>query len=1077
MNKYVSFLYHNHLNDVIELCLKRLKEGNHFISFSIFPIFTESKELLKNEVEYFLNALMKNQGIDEIRMLISEMQLGNRSFKPDLTDIQSILYNRKFILLDFLNNYTKDAEELIRLVKDIEKSFHDQEMYAVASMEEFRKKALDKFKLLFDNTESLAHLAHCELDYIKGTIKCSKEFYEIFGIAHQTKLSFDLLKHMTIYENGFDPFSETLTQKFTDGKPNFHEFKVRRNDQEIRTIYSEDFPLEDNEGKIIGLRRVVQDVTQLRNLESEIGKEESLLKRIFENLPILIGIYDVDENRLVYANYATRELFEFASEYIYESKFTTVIENILTHEDKGKLHNSILEYPDTNEDSYPALEYKVILPNNRNIWFYFKAIVFKRENEHVKEVLISAVDITSLKETEEKLKLNEEKLILAQKIAKVGSYDWNIEKGTSIISEDLVEIYGLPSGTKSFHYPEFIKIVRSDFQPKMNENMNQIINGTMDFLEDEIVIVMPNKSEKDVLSKSHIYRNSLGHPYRVIGTIMDITSIKENERKIEKKNKELQQAYVNLESIQNKLEENNIELERRVANRTQELKNINERYEVFIKQSSIGLCRFEFKDITFIDTTLSIQEQVELISKHIHIAEVNDCLVNILGVENQQKLIGHRLREFVEISDQHLNLKIQKAIQSDYKIREIEALGKHTKEKPVYLHMKIEGVVENGKLIRAWGIITDISARKYSEIALRESEHRYKTLSEAIPGFTWTALPDGKNDYINKRWFDYTGASYEKSRDWKWLEFIHPDEVEITLTRWKNCLESGDIYENEYRIRRFDGIYRWYQVRAIPIKNNNDKITKWIGIQTDIDDKKRSEEKLKQQNEDLDNFIYMVSHDLKAPVSNIEGLVSVMHGLLDEKNINKEGITDILKMIESSIGKFRNNLFELIEIAKSQKTSTENSEDIYLANILKEVKAMLEEPIKKYNAIIKEDFSEIPTIKFAKKNLQSILHNLISNAIKYHSPNRIPEIFINTRLEENYIVLSVKDNGLGLEKEQADKIFSEFKRLHKDVEGSGVGLYLVKRIITNSGGKIEVESENGKGSVFKVYFKSNNQKA
>ncbi|MBO9703283.1 MAG: PAS domain-containing protein, partial [Sporocytophaga sp.] len=392
MNNYLSYLYHNHLNDVVELCLKRLYEGNNFISFSIFPDKTESKELLKNEVEKFLIVLMKNQVIDEIETLFSELKSGKLTFQSGIEDIQSIFHNRKFILLNFLNSYTKDAEEIIRIVKDIEKFFHNQEMYAIASMEEFHKKALNECQLLFDNTESLAHLAHCEFNYNTGTIKCSNEFYEIFGITHHTKLSFDHLKNMTIYENGFDPFSETLTQKFKDGKPNLHEFKIKRNDQEIHTIYSKDFPLEDKEGKVIGIRRLVQDVTQVRNIEGKIKKEERLLKRIFENLPIYIGIFDVEEGRLVYANQNARELFQFASEDIYNSKFTNVIENIVAPEDKEKLQNRLLAYPYATEDSLPPLEYKVILPNGKNIWFYTKAIVFKREDDKVKEILMSAVD-------------------------------------------------------------------------------------------------------------------------------------------------------------------------------------------------------------------------------------------------------------------------------------------------------------------------------------------------------------------------------------------------------------------------------------------------------------------------------------------------------------------------------------------------------------------------------------------------------------------------------------------------------------------------------------------------------------
>ena len=114
---------------------------------------------------------------------------------------------------------------------------------------------------------------------------------------------------------------------------------------------------------------------------------------------------------------------------------------------------------------------------------------------------------------------------------------------------------------------------------------------------------------------------------------------------------------------------------------------------------------------------------------------------------------------------------------------------------------------------------------------------------------------------------------------------------------------------------------------------------------------------------------------------------------------------------------------------------------------------------------------QVPEIPFSKKNLRSILFNLLSNAVKYRSPDRDLEIAIRTEQSEHFIILSIQDNGLGLDPNNINDIFLKFNRKHDHVEGTGIGLYLIERIITNAGGKIEVESELGKGSVFRVYLK------
>jgi signal transduction histidine kinase len=132
----------------------------------------------------------------------------------------------------------------------------------------------------------------------------------------------------------------------------------------------------------------------------------------------------------------------------------------------------------------------------------------------------------------------------------------------------------------------------------------------------------------------------------------------------------------------------------------------------------------------------------------------------------------------------------------------------------------------------------------------------------------------------------------------------------------------------------------------------------------------------------------------------------------------------------------------------------------------------MKEEIAHCSGQIRLDLS-IDKINFSRKNLRSIVYNLINNAIKYRAPDRNPEVFIKTeKADGNFIVLRVLDNGLGISSENISKIFNMFKRLHDHVEGSGIGLYIVKRIIDNSGGRIIVNSEVGKGSEFSVYLKA-----
>ncbi|CAN5248691.1 hypothetical protein BH23BAC1_BH23BAC1_48600 [soil metagenome] len=233
----------------------------------------------------------------------------------------------------------------------------------------------------------------------------------------------------------------------------------------------------------------------------------------------------------------------------------------------------------------------------------------------------------------------------------------------------------------------------------------------------------------------------------------------------------------------------------------------------------------------------------------------------------------------------------------------------------------------------------------------------------------------------------------------------------------------------------------------------------------------RKNEELTKINTDLDNFIYTASHDLKAPVSNIEGLINHLKVELEENKPLNDNLEQIFNMITKSVNRFRITLRDLTEIGKIQKNLQEDEEEINIEELIEEAKLVLANLITISLAEVHFTTQIMPVIKFSSQNLRSIVYNLISNAIKYRSYDRDPIIKISCDKQENMFILKVEDNGLGIKQENISKMFEMFKRLHSHVEGTGIGLYLVKRIMENSGGKIQVESEEGKGTIFTLFFK------
>jgi signal transduction histidine kinase len=247
-------------------------------------------------------------------------------------------------------------------------------------------------------------------------------------------------------------------------------------------------------------------------------------------------------------------------------------------------------------------------------------------------------------------------------------------------------------------------------------------------------------------------------------------------------------------------------------------------------------------------------------------------------------------------------------------------------------------------------------------------------------------------------------------------------------------------------------------------------ITEYTLLQEEL--KKRNKELLKTNN-DLDNFIYTASHDLRSPITNIEGLLHTLKATLkSERTDTLHEADDILEMIDKTINKFKRTIVDLTEISKVQRTDEEDIHTINCLEIIEDVLFSIQDKVTDSGARISIDTSACNQLIFSTKNFKSIVYNLLSNAIKYRHPNRVSEIKIFTKQLNDAVLLSIEDNGLGISPAHLPKLFSMFKRFHTHVEGTGIGLYIIKRIIDNAGGEIEVQSELNKGTTFNVYFKA-----
>jgi two-component system CheB/CheR fusion protein len=393
-----------------------------------------------------------------------------------------------------------------------------------------------------------------------------------------------------------------------------------------------------------------------------------------------------------------------------------------------------------------------------------------------------------------------------------------------------------------------------------------------------------------------------------------------------------------------------------------------------------------------------------------------------------------------------------------------------------------------GVLTKYYGTWTDIQQQVITEFErldvkeqLEESEARFRLLADAMPQIVFTADSTGNINYFNERWSEYTGYTFEETRNWGWGPVLHPEDLQYTIDRWKHSIDTGELYEIEYRLKSGrDGSYRWHLGRAIPVAQNIGKGTRWFGTNTDIHEVKMMTEELllakqhaESANQIKSRFLANMSHEIRTPLGVIIGFTDLLKDHIDDR-VEATNYIDRIGTNAKQLGSLIDEILDLSKIEADRLEAERLVVDLKL--LLEDVFASMK-MMARDKGLSFETAWNSPVLNHVVTDLtrlRQILINVIGNAIKFTERGKVSVLLSESSSKESRMLeVRVTDTGIGLDEEQISRIFQPFMQADSSVTrrygGTGLGLALSKRLARVLGGDLILEkTASGEGSTFTI---------
>jgi PAS domain S-box-containing protein len=375
-----------------------------------------------------------------------------------------------------------------------------------------------------------------------------------------------------------------------------------------------------------------------------------------------------------------------------------------------------------------------------------------------------------------------------------------------------------------------------------------------------------------------------------------------------------------------------------------------------------------------------------------------------------------------------------------------------------------------GRIIRWYGTNTDIDDRK-------EAEGRLRLVIDTLPALVWSKLPDGSADFLNQRFREYTGLSVEEGLGWGWMNAFHPEDR--AEEEWRAAFAAGEPFEKEARLRRADGVYRWFLLRAAPLRDERGNVVKWYGTTTDIEDRRRAEEALQEAQDKLAHvtrtqamgeLAAAIAHEVNQPLTAIVTNANFSLRQLKGSTAN----LDELRTAITEIGNDATRASAVISRIRGLlvKGSPRRME-LDINKVIQEVITLLRNELTRNHVSLRTDFaSNLAPVSGDPVQLQQVLINLVVNAIEAMRlyPDRTRELRIRSAKNAHGILVQVQDSGPGIKPELVDGIFEPF--FTTKAEGIGMGLAISRSIIESHGGQLSLVSAS-RGALFQFILPVN----
>jgi PAS domain S-box-containing protein len=779
--------------------------------------------------------------------------------------------------------------------------------------------------------------------------------------------------------------------------------------------------------------------------------------------------------------------------------------------------------------NYYENEYTIDLPGNDFVCFNINYHPAKNNDGEVVGILVSSKNITERKKREEQLRISDERFHLIAKATSDAVWDYDVVRSQIYFNESFTKYFGHHPGEWENGYNLWEKHIHPDDRERVMAKINATIKGSDTHWEDEYRFVTNDASIVYVYDRGMILRNDAGDAIRMIGSMQDVTRLKQNEMTIamsEHRFRSLVQSGADIIWIVDP-EANYVYVSPTVQQLGYEVKDmLGKNAFTFIHPDDIelakGLLASLFHTRKIVTPPIRVRDAnnewrwVETVATNLlDDPAVNGIVVNsrdITEKKRKDEVLEKALNDLNKIMDSSVDvivvtdndnkyIQVSAAAEAVWGYSPGELIGKSCFElihpDDIRHTHTVTGKVMEGKDITnfqnryirkdgtvvpliwsarwdkqekvMYAIARDASEKLEAETAIRKSEAMFRTISENFPNGVVAILDkDLRFLYMAGKEMEAVGLSASYFTDTLYNRHFPDDDLMIRSG-------ADRVFNGETVVSELKFMGRNYLVSSVPLYEEDGAIERILVVAQNISQQKNTQKEkellineLTRNVQDLRQFSYITSHNLRAPISNLIGIMS----LIDIDTIQDKDTRFLVEKFKESTYILNETVNDLLNILLIKNNVAVKKEMFSLSQVWQDVCTSVSNQIQKAGARIDVDFSHGDEVEFNKSYADSILLNLLTNSLKYRHEERRLHVSIRTEIKDDYLVLRFTDNGIGINLDHhREKIFGLYQRFHNYPDSKGLGLYIVHSQITALGGRIEVESEPGKGTSFEICFK------